>query len=48
MVVVSITDRKFVQAKAIEDVYPLRYPLYLGSAALQEFWRQRRQGVSIV
>ena len=47
ILVVSITDRKHLQAKAIEDVYPLRYPLYLGSAASQEFWRQRKEGVSI-
>ncbi|KAL8910295.1 MAG: hypothetical protein Q9171_004418 [Xanthocarpia ochracea] len=29
-------------AKAVDDVYPLRYPLFLGGAALQEFWRQGR------
>ncbi|KAL8643454.1 MAG: hypothetical protein Q9226_008360 [Calogaya cf. arnoldii] len=30
-------------AKAIDAVYPLRYPLYLSSTALQEFWRQGRR-----
>ncbi|KAL8979100.1 MAG: hypothetical protein Q9205_005486, partial [Flavoplaca limonia] len=29
--------------KAIQDVYSLRYPLYLGSAALQEFDRQKHE-----
>ncbi|KAL8767402.1 MAG: hypothetical protein Q9209_006092 [Squamulea sp. 1 TL-2023] len=31
-------------AKAVDDVYLLRYPLFLGSAALQELWQQGRTG----
>ncbi|KAL8994142.1 MAG: hypothetical protein Q9169_005818 [Polycauliona sp. 2 TL-2023] len=30
-------------AKAVEAAYALKYPLYLGNAALQELWRQRRE-----
>ncbi|KAL8782377.1 MAG: hypothetical protein Q9213_005418 [Squamulea squamosa] len=37
----GIVDRL---AKAVDDVCPLQYPLFLGSAALQELWRQRRTG----